>query len=159
MSPSLSRRACLTGALGAGLLASGPARAQFFGQAGDHMQVLSPDPMWTRFAATPIQMDRRTGAYTASFRPDVTSLAGKPLKIMGFMLPLEAERTTTHFGLMRKNHQCDFCPPSLPTEAIEVRLLRPHDNTTDLIEVSGLLSLHASSDAGFFFQLARATAA
>lgn len=159
MSPSLSRRACLVGAVGAGVLASRPAHAQFFGRQQDHMQVLSPDPMWTRFAATPIQMDRRTGAYTATFRPDVTSLAGKPLKIMGFMLPLEAGRTTSHFGLMRKNHQCDFCPPSLPTEAIEVRLMRPHENTSDLVEVSGVLSIHASSDAGFFFRLTQATAA
>ncbi|MDQ1153396.1 hypothetical protein [Brevundimonas sp. SORGH_AS_0993] len=159
MSLFLSRRACLMGALGAGVFASRPAQAQFFGQPADHTQVLSPDPMWTRFAATPIQLDRRTGAYTATFRPDVTSLAGRTLKILGFMLPLEAGRTTTHFGLMRKNHQCDFCPPSLPTEAIEVRLLHPRQNTTDLIEVSGVLSLHASSDAGFFFQIGRATAA
>ncbi|WGM45885.1 hypothetical protein KOAAANKH_00750 [Brevundimonas sp. NIBR10] len=152
-----SRRSLLTTLGAAAALATLPAWQEEDERPG-HMQVLSPDPLWTRFATTPIVMDRRSGAYTATFRPDVTRLAGRPITIMGFMLPLEAARATRHFGLMRKNHQCDFCPPSLPTEAIEVRLIQPHANTTDLIQVSGRLSLHPSSDSGFFFQLDQAVA-
>lgn len=140
-----------------------------FGLCGFNAQPLPPqwngghpeslNPLWDLLSATPTQVDRKSGLMTAEFGDDLRKLAGKPLKIDGFMLPLEDSRETIHFALTRRNAGCPFCPPNRPTEAIEVILLSPLRVTGDLVSVRGDLVLQPSSAQGMFFQLRRAEAA
>lgn len=124
---------------------------------GGHPESLNP--LWDLLSATPTDVDRKSGLITAQFDEGVKRLAGKPLKIDGFMLPLEEGRETIHFALTRRNAGCPFCPPNKPTEAVEVILLRPIRVTGDLVTVQGDLVLHPSSAEGMFFQLRRAEVA
>ena len=119
----------------------------------------SRDPTWDLLAAAKVDVDRKSGLLTAAFTDDVKRMAGATLKIEGFILPLEMGRETIHFALTRRNSGCPFCPPSQPTEAVEVLLTRLMKITGDLVTVSGELVLHSSSDQGMFYQLRRAVVA
>jgi len=121
---------------------------------GGHPEAL--DPVWNLLSATPTETDRKSGLLTAAFPDDVKQLAGKPLKIDGFILPLEMGRQTLHFVLTRRNAGCPFCPPSKPTEAIEVLMMDTVQVTGDLITVEGDLVLQSSSSQGMFYQLRKA---
>lgn len=143
-----------------------------FGLCGFSMQPMSPqlqqqwngghpeslDPMWNLLSAAPVQTDRQSGLLTVAFSEDVKRLAGKPLKIEGFMLPLTPERQTLQFALTRRNSGCPFCPPSKPTEAVQVLMSKLIKLTSDLVTVEGELVLHSSSDQGMFYELRRAVA-
>lgn len=113
----------------------------------------SLDPTWTLLLQTKVVTDHAKGLMTATFPESVKRLAGKPFSIEGFILPLSAGRQAMHFALTRRNTSCRFCPPSEPTESVEVMLTRPIKMTGALITVRGELGLLASSDLGMFYQL------
>ena len=118
---------------------------------GGHPESL--DPGWDLLTQAKTDVDRENGALTAQFPPFLRNLSGKPFKIEGFMLPLEPGRDAIHFALKRRNSGCPFCPPSQPTEAVEVMLRRSIRVTSDLVMVTGRLSLRPSSDQGLFYML------
>lgn len=111
------------------------------------------DPFWTTLHTTQIKEDARRGLFIAVHSPQVKALAGQTLTVSGFMLPIEADATTTHFLLSKYTPVCPFCPPGQPNEIVEVRTNRPVKAGYDLIKVSGRFALQSNGEQGMFFRL------
>ena len=111
------------------------------------------DPLWTLFNETRVTPDKARGVYLASFPAKLTADEGAPLRVVGFILPLEASPSSRHFMLVRRNTGCPFCPPNAPTEAVEVMAQAPVAYTGEEVRMSGRLRLVASSGDGLFFRL------
>ncbi|HZZ32798.1 MAG TPA: hypothetical protein VFE10_12495 [Phenylobacterium sp.] len=122
---------------------------------GGHPEALKA--IWDLLAAPKVSADGKAGKMSAAFTDDLKRMNGKPIEIDGFILPLEPGREAVHFALTRRNAGCPFCPPSQPTEAAEVFLLRPVKVTGDLITISGRFVLNGSSEQGLFYLIEGAT--
>ncbi len=151
----MSRAAILAAVL---LAALAPAAAQDFGQPAEERTAQaslpkSPDAIWATLAAADVGIDQANGLFTITTTPAIDALAGKPLKVSGFMLPLDEAAKTTHFLLTRNTPVCAFCPPGEPDEVIEVTSVEGVAPSTDLIWVDGTFELIDNGDQGLFFQL------
>ena len=111
------------------------------------------DPVWDELNAAVVKADFRRGVYEARFPKALEARRGKPVRIAGFILPLEASPTSAHFSLVRRNTGCPFCPPNAPTEAVEVFARRPVAYTGEEVTVTGRLQLVSSSADGLFYRL------
>jgi hypothetical protein len=118
---------------------------------GGHIESL--DPIWTLLDEAHVAVDAKRGAMVATYPRELQHLNGRPMKVEGFMLPLETGSETRHFALTRRNSGCPFCPPNLPTEAVEVTLDRPIKMGPDLVVVRGTMTMRTSSDAGLFYEI------
>lgn len=114
------------------------------------------DPLWNLLDEAHVATDPQKGVLRASFPDSLRRLSGQALNLEGFILPLEAGRQTRHFALTRRNSGCPFCPPNLPTEAVEVRTDRPVAVGPDLITIHGVLALRTDSDQGLFYEFGKA---
>lgn len=114
------------------------------------------DPAWTILDKAAVSQDLAKGVLEADFPPEVAALSGKPFRVSGFMLPLEAATRTRHFILTRRSVTCPFCPPNAPTEAVEVELDAPVAVTNELVSVEGRLALTPASGQGLFYRLTSA---
>ena len=110
-------------------------------------------PVWTKFLASKVRFDDRSGLYSIALTPDVRALAGKPVTINGFVLPLDASDHTRHFLLTRNTPVCMFCPPGEPNEVVEVVAPHPILWTDKIVTVTGPLSLVNEGDKGIFFKI------
>lgn len=117
----------------------------------------STDQTWVVLATTKIGEDLERGAFTASHPRAVRALAGKSMTITGYVMPLETTPTFTRFLLTRYTPVCQFCPPGMPNEVIEVQAATPIAPTQTLIRVSGRFSLHDNGEQGLFFRIENAT--
>ena len=117
------------------------------------------DPVWEQFNLVHITADMKAGAYRAEFPSALTGRQNQPMRVTGFILPLEASSKSAHFMLVRRNTGCPFCPPNAPTEAVEVFSRSPVNYTGQEMAVTGVLQLVASSADGLFFRLQQAEAA
>ena len=111
------------------------------------------DPLWALFNETRVTPDKARGVYVATFPPRLSAGEGSPLRVAGFILPLEASPSSRHFMLVRRNSGCPFCPPNAPTEAVEVMAEAPVAYTGEEIRMTGRLRLVPSSGDGLFFRL------
>jgi len=118
---------------------------------GGHPEALKA--IWDLLSRPTVSADPKTGTADPRSPYDVKRMNGTVVEVDGFILPLEPGNEAVHFGLTRRNSGCPFCPPSQPTEAAEVMLIRPVKITGDLITVSGRLVLHDSSEQGMFYML------
>ena len=66
----------------------------------------SPDKLWDKLAEADINSNLETGVISAKMPESIKEMSGKPLKISGFMMPLEAEEKFTHFLLSRRTPTC-----------------------------------------------------
>ena len=116
------------------------------------------DPRWIEFRGVKVAVDKAHGVMVAQFPRDLTAIAGKPLEIGGYIIPLETSTTTRHFILTRRSTGCPFCPPNEANEALEVYLAKPVHYEQRQFFVRGRLKLVPTSNQGLFFQLVDATA-
>lgn len=121
------------------------------------VHIQNDDPGWTILNRAKVTIDEDKGFMIASFDDAAKALDGKPFTIGGFMLPLDASQSFTHFVLTRRNTTCAFCPPNEPTEAIEVFTDRDLSFTQDEYRVSGTLELVAEASEGLFYRMRGAT--
>lgn len=117
----------------------------------------SNDAQWAVLATTKIGEDLERGAFTATHPRAVRALAGKTMTISGYVMPLDATPTFTRFLLTRYTPVCQFCPPGMPNEVIEVQAAAPIAPTQALIRVRGRFSLHDNGEQGLFFRIDGAT--
>ena len=111
------------------------------------------DPLWDLMNKSEVTADFKKGAYSVKFPVALSEREGRPFKISGFILPLEASSQSAHFMLVRRNTGCPFCLPNAPTEAIEVMAQKAVKYTGEEISVAGRLKLVSSSADGLFFRL------
>jgi hypothetical protein len=116
----------------------------------------SPDKLWDNLAEADINSNLETGVISAKMPDSIKAMAGKPLKISGFMMPLEAEEKFTHFLLSRRTPTCAYCPPGEPDELIEVFSTKATEWDEGLVTYEGTLELINNQDMGLFYRLNQA---
>ena len=94
-----------------------------------------------------------------SFPPAVQALNDKPVKVQGFMLPLEPGERQRHFLLSAVPTTCGFCVPAGPEGLIEVRTSTPVKYTVDAITVQGRLAVLKDDKYGLFYRVVDAQTA
>ncbi len=87
----------------------------------------------------------------------VLALNNKPVKIQGFMMPLQPGDAQTHFLLTATSQTCNFCLPAGPEAMIEVKLPKAVRVTTEPIILSGKLLVLSDDPLGVYYRLAEAT--
>ncbi len=112
--------------------------------------------IWPQLMHTKIHTDYVSGIHTADIADDVKTMAGKPMTIGGFMVPLDVSSETSHFLLSRKSSTCPFCSSGEPNEIIEVFMEKPLGWSDDRIIISGLFELTNNTKAGIFYKLGNA---
>jgi hypothetical protein len=114
----------------------------------------SQDAFWDILASAPVTLDSKSGTYRVSFPEQVKGYDGSRLKITGFFLPIETGTKPRRFGLSRRNLSCPFCPPSKPTEVIEVVALEKITPVVnEMMIVEGKLKLVKDGEKGLFYRL------
>ncbi|MCG2842053.1 DUF3299 domain-containing protein [Sandaracinobacter sp. RS1-74] len=86
------------------------------------------------------------------FPPGIKALAGKRIKVSGYMLPLQNGARQTHFVLLAYPPDCPFHLNPAPMQFIEVRSATPVPVSNDVVTVEGLLSLHGEDEQGIFYR-------
>ena len=137
-----------------------PANAQFQERGERAAQARLPQGktiLWATLRQTKIGVNEARGMFTAAFPPPVKALNGQTVKLQGFMIPLDAAHTGTHFLLSKYTPVCDFCPPGEPNEVVEVHTARPIRFVPQLVTINGKFSLMNNGEKGLFFQLSSAS--
>lgn len=74
-------------------------------------------------------------------------------RIQGFMVPLDAKATQTHFLLTSVPLTCAFCLPGGPESMVEVRAKTPVRYGLEPVVVEGRFSLLANDRYGLFYRV------
>ncbi len=106
---------------------------------------------WTEL--TQARVEYTDTGLTAEFPPAIADLNGKPVKLAGFMLPLEAQRRQTRFLLTSSPPSCFFHIPGGPAGAAEVVAPKGIEVSWDLIVLEGRLETLSSSEDGVVYRL------
>ncbi len=114
----------------------------------------SQSPVWAKFLKSKVRYDNRSGLYSIAVTPEVKALAGTPVTVNGFVLPLDGSDHTRHFLLTRNTPVCMFCPPGEPNEVVEITAPKPIPWTDKIVTVTGPLALINNGEKGMFFQIA-----
>jgi hypothetical protein len=91
------------------------------------------------------------------FPPAVQALDSRPVKVQGFMMPLEPGDRQRHFLLSSVPTSCGFCVPAGPEGLVEVRTKAPVRYTLEPVTVEGKLAVLESDPYGVFYRIAEAT--
>ena len=133
-----------------------PASAQYQGEGERAAQATLPQgrsPLWATLRQTKIGEDDARGLFTAVHPPAVRALSGRIISLPGFLMPLDAATTGTHFLLSKYTPVCAFCPPGEPNEVVEVHSATPIAYSPKLVTVTGRFSLENNGEKGLFFQM------
>ena len=93
------------------------------------------------------------GFWEIEFGASVKALAGKSIKMYGFMMPLETSMKQSHFILsMLPLDGCQFCAPGTQAQFVEVKVKGEGiEYTLEPIEVAGTLELLPDAPMGVYF--------
>ncbi len=141
-------------------LAAVPAGAQLQGEGERAAQAKLPQgqsALWATLRQTKIGEDDARGLFTASHPPAVRALAGRTISLPGFLMPLDAQTSGTHFLLSKYTPVCAFCPPGEPNEVVEIHSARPISYSPRLVTVTGRFTLEDKGENGLFFQMTGAS--
>lgn len=88
------------------------------------------------------------------FTKQVRALAGKRIKVAGWMMPLDAKRTQERFVLLGYPPGCPFHFHAAPNQFIEVLASTPFPtDERRVFVVSGVLELTGYDESGIFYRL------
>ncbi len=90
------------------------------------------------------------------FPAAVKALAGKRIKVNGYMLPLENGASQSHFVLLAYPPDCPFHLNPLPMQFVEVRSATPIRVSYDVRTIEGVLTLHGDDEQGIFYKFSQA---
>ena len=113
----------------------------------------SQNPIWLKFARCKIGYNNHSGLFNIAVTPEIKAMAGKPITLNGFVLPLDGSDMTRHFLLTRNTPVCMFCPPGQPNEVVEVIAPQPIPWTDKMVTVTGPLTLINNGEKGMFFRI------
>lgn len=106
---------------------------------------------WDLFMAADVKLERdRT---ESQFPVPLRALDDKPVRVVGFMLPLESTEKQKHFLLSANPPTCFFHPPGGPSSVIEVFADKGVAADFDPMIVEGRLELVENSQAGILYKL------
>jgi hypothetical protein len=91
------------------------------------------------------------------FTAQVKALAGKRIKVAGWMMPLETGAKQKHFVLLGYPPGCPFHFHAAPNQFVEVYADTPFQTSeTRVFVVSGVLELTGYDESGIFYRLRQA---
>lgn len=90
------------------------------------------------------------------FDKSILALASKPVKLQGFMLPLQMGEKQQHFVLTSTPPSCAFCLPGGPDQVIEIKASAPIKYSTEPIELSGKFEVLKNDPMGLYYRLSNA---
>ncbi|MFN5512870.1 MAG: DUF3299 domain-containing protein [Burkholderiales bacterium] len=87
------------------------------------------------------------------FPAAVSGLNRSPVKVVGFMMPLQAGERQSHFLLTATSQTCAFCIPVGPEGIIEVRMRKPIKAGFDAILIAGRLEVLQDDPQGIYYRI------
>lgn len=150
------------------LMTSGPAPAamQEMGRApaADVWQPARTPPggtSWRLLETTRLndRTDKKTGMIFTkpTFPPAIQALAGRQIKVAGWMMPLENGARQKHFVLLGYPPGCPFHMHALPNQFIEVYAVVPvRVDEMNPTVISGTIELTGQDESGIFYRLRNA---
>lgn len=124
----------------------------------DPMTSMLPDAKgavpWSLMSKTAIR--KVDGKLGPDFPAALRALNGQPVKLQGYILPLEAGETHKHFLLSAWSPSCPFCLTAGPEAMVEVKARSPVKYGLDPVVVQGRLQLLDNDPGGMFFRLMEA---
>lgn len=91
-----------------------------------------------------------------AFPPPVKALAGKRVRVSGWMMPLQNGATQRHFVLLGYPPGCPFHMHAGPTQFIEVKTAEGLPVNYEMVTVEGTLTLLGEDESGIFYRIADA---
>lgn len=113
----------------------------------------SKSPLWRKLTQCKVTMDQKSGVYAIALTPEVRALAGKTVKVNGFVLPLDGSDKTMHFLVSKRTPDCMFCPPGDLNDVIEVWSKKAVNWGDGPITLKGRFGLATDGEKGVFFTL------
>lgn len=92
------------------------------------------------------------------FPPQVQALHRKVQRVQGFMMPLDAGKTQTHFLLSAVPLTCSFCLPGGPESLVEVKTKTPIKYSLEPVVVEGQFSVLRDDPNGVYYRITDANA-
>jgi uncharacterized protein len=90
------------------------------------------------------------------FSKEILALDQQPVRILGFMMPLDMTEKQRHFLLSAVPASCPFCMPAGPEAIVEVTSKQPVKFGFDPIIMSGKLSLLKNDQSGMLYRMSDA---
>ncbi len=87
------------------------------------------------------------------FPAGVRALNARPVKVQGFMMPLEPGEKQRHFLLSAVPTTCNFCIPAGPEGLIEVRTREPVRYTVEAVTIEGRMAVLSNDKYGLFYRV------
>lgn len=112
---------------------------------------------WTLLEATKV-VDRRDANgmifSKPAFTPAMRALAGKRIKLAGWMMPLENAGKQKHFVLLGYPPGCPFHVHAMPNQFVEIMstVAVPVDDMRPIV-MTGTLQLTGQDESGIFYKL------
>lgn len=99
---------------------------------------------------------KRGDKMVPQFSKEILALDQQPVRIAGFMMPLDMTEKQRHFLLSAVPASCPFCMPAGPEAIVEVTSKQPVKFGFDPIIMSGKLSLLKSDQSGMLYRMSDA---
>ncbi len=105
---------------------------------------------WTLFAKVSYDLE---GKKPTVFAPEIKALAGKVIKVQGYMTALDTQPMQRHFFLSSVPPDCVYCMPAAPEKVVEVFNQHDIEFSIEPIVVQGSLSLLENDEDEVLYQL------
>jgi hypothetical protein len=157
----MKKTALLLSFVGTLLVANVPLTAQRMANLKPSEQVWVPAPTpkdgvsWAVLESTKEVQRNASGIIYSkpAFSPQVKALAGKRIKVNGYMMPLETSAKQKHFVLLGYPPDCPFHLSPAPTQFIEIRVAKPLSVSDAVRTIEGTLVLGGADESGIFYKI------
>jgi hypothetical protein len=99
---------------------------------------------------------KRGDKMVPQFSKEILALDQQPVRIFGFMMPLDMTEKQRHFLLSAVPASCPFCMPAGPEAIVEVMSKQPVKFGFDPIIMAGKLSLLKNDQSGMLYRMSDA---
>jgi hypothetical protein len=106
---------------------------------------------WKTFAL--VEPVKRGGKMVPEFSKEILALDNQPVRIIGFMMPLDMTNGQQHFLLSAVPASCPFCMPAGPEAIVEVLSKHPVKFGFEPVIMAGKLSILKNDKSGMFYRM------
>lgn len=160
------RRIVLLLAAGLMLIDGAPAAALSLEQLNGQLPGTRAEPpgvtSWELLGKASVLFEEKGEEFTVTtvIPPEVEALDGRQLKLMGFMVPVEAELQMRKFLLVQYPADCPFCVygSAEPSRMVEVESAQGIDFTSRQVVLDGRLEVVRGDENGLLYRLREAVA-
>jgi hypothetical protein len=130
-------------------------QAQGLPTAADYSSTLLPElkgvVSWKTLAQ--VEPVKRDGKMVLEFSKQILALDKQPVRIHGFMMPLDMTDQQKHFLISAVPPSCPFCMPAGPEAIVEVMSKQPIKYGVEPIIIAGKLSVLKDDKSGMLYRL------